>query len=322
MQLHPSFGQVRCMGRVWIVIAVLIMATVAMAYAAPVQTSHYGRGKIAEIEKAVKRFAPEVNAQRYVQMAQKRRADVQKMIEKAQNWVRKKVQYRRANTVMKQTAQRYQERYQEWLQIRRGYLEGNIDENTYFLSTKELLLDAIAVTRERLEAIAAENPEINVDSALGTLAELEEEVRATESLEELRAIYPEVRKTLAEIQREYVFKGYAKLTLHYSEAILAQLDLATAKLAAAVDQIKAQGTYDENIDTKVTEIFAKIDTIRTELNTVNTEVESGEITVEEFNLKILELREKLRQIFQEIRELYRKILRYRIRMRAQGEVNA
>ncbi len=287
----------------------------------------------ARIETALKRLAPEVNAERVIERAMAHRQSAGRIIARAEEIAREHRQnmfrYKHINDAMRKTAEQIRVQMSEWMRVRAEFQKGQIDENTYFTKTKEFLLTAIDATIERLEAIkeTVDNESLisAIDNRISELQNLKEKVLSAETLDDLRAIYPEIRSKIYAIQKEYVLRAYAHSTVEIANSILKQLDVAAARLSATVESMKENGTYDENIDAKVTEIYAKIETIRTELNTLSQQIDSGEIDFQQFVQEIRTLRKNIREVYYDIRTLYRTAterLRLQIRERARVENNA
>jgi len=111
-------------------------------------------------------------------------------------------------------------------------------------------------------------------------------------------------------------------------SIAARLDVEAAHLAAIVDELKARGAYDENVDSAVTAIFAKIDAIKDEFNTLQSQLESGEIDIHGFLQELAKIREEIRGVYAEIRDLRVQLMGahtgfgVRTRHRVRVEINA
>lgn len=266
----------------------------------------------AAVRRRLRKLTPDVNVERYVRRALARRAEIKKIIAREGEIKEAHLALSRAcfriNRAIVETARRFRLVQREWMKVRQQFLAGEVDEATYFEKTKDFVLTAIDLTIERLGSIASvvgdETVASRIEERIAELEQLRSEVEAAGSLEELRALYPEVRRRVLSVQKRAVFRHYARMTIGLGRSIAARLDVAAARLAAIVDELKARGAYDENVDSAVTAIFAKIDAIKDEFNTLQSQLESGEIDIHGFLQELAKIREEIRGVYAEIRDLH------------------
>ncbi len=228
--------------------------------------------------------------------------------------------YMRINDVIAQTARQFRLAEERWMRVRQMYLRGEVNESIYLEATKQFLITAIQATADRVKAFEQVSTDLNLNATvsadLNKLLQLEQEVNAATSIEEIRAIYPEIRELIQKINRETVLRDYAQLTVMYGESITMQLQVAAARLIAISTELNAEGKLDENTQAQISAIFAQIAQVRDEFNTLRMQLREGNIDTETFLRSVAELRAQIREIYREIVDLYRQMLRYRVEVRA------
>ncbi len=269
-----------------------------------------------------------------VRRALQRRAEVVHAVrvsrEQIKRWKRITFRYTRFVQRIREIAMRYRIKLQEWARAKRLFEEGNITEEEYFTKAKDLVLAAIDAAIERLQALKENNVVVEeasgVDTALTHLEELRAKVEAAEDLNTLRKIYKEeVLPVIREYHNKVFFRFYVRGTIRAAQSIVARLDMAAARLARYVERAKEFGIYDEELDAKVTAIFAEIDAVKAELNELEAKVEAGEIAPAEYIKKINELKRDVYDIYRDIvsviKDFGRKYAEH-LRTRVGAEVNA
>jgi len=291
-------------------------------------------------EKALKelreRFGGRIkNFERIIRRAEERRAAVERAVRvsrhQIEHWKMISERYRHVATVVRETARMYELKLREWLRVRAMFQEGNITEAEYLAKTKDMVVTAIQAMIERLESLASSGIIQNtadINAEIQKLETLKSEVNDVNDLTVLRTMYKE--QILPELHacQETFFHYYAFGTIEAANSIVARLDVAAARLARYVDRAKALGVYDENIDSKVTAVFAEIEAIKEELNTLQTQLDQNTITPMEYVQKIRELRADLFKVYKDIRDIVRDLIKQRMqyirthRVRVRREVNA
>ena len=234
--------------------------------------------------------------------------------------------YMRVNDVIAKTAHQFHLAEERWLQVRKMYLRGEVNDQVYLSATKEFLLTAIQATAERVKAFEQVSTDLNVNATvnadLNKLLQLAQEVNAAQSIDEIRAIYPEIRELIQKINRETVLKDYAQLTVMYGESITIQLQVAAARLTAISTELNAEGKLDQNTQATIEGIFAQIAQVQDEFNKLKLELQEGNIDTATFLKSVAELRAQIREIYKEIVDLYRQMLRYRVEARIHTQARA
>jgi len=252
---------------------------------------------------------------RYVRRAIARRAEVRNTVPTDELRGGDVGEHLRINDVIRETAERFRQSRQEWWQIRQQYLAGELDENAYFEKTRDFLLVAIDVVTTRLESIkTAANTAVTtseIDERISELEQLKSEVNSAKALEELRVVYPRLQEKMVEVQRNVVFRNYARMSFGLCKSIAARLDVAAARLAAVADRLRATSIYDEDLDARITAVFAMIDNLRDEFNAYRARVESKEVGVREFAQEMERIREQIRDVHREIRDLRAEVKKLR-----------
>jgi hypothetical protein len=212
--------------------------------------------------------------------------------------------FRQMATGVRETALQYRQQRQKFLQIREEYLRGEVNTDEYFSAAKQFVLSAIDLALDRLNLAKSESPESlqpKIVQEINTLQQLRTEVMDVNDLNALRAIYPQVRSAVVTANNQVFARVYYWGLLNATDAVLARLDVASARLAAVVDAAKANGTYSPTIDVNVTAVFAQIDSLRADVNALRQEVLAGDVN--DFH----SIGEQLKQIRMELREVYHEI---------------
>ena len=106
------------------------------------------------------------------------------------------------------TREKFIIKYKAWQKERQKCMSGNC--TMYFNVTKDMTLTAINVTITRLQSInSTESQEL-----INNLTTMKSEIENTSNIQELREIYPEVRKTIAEAN--HLFATHMLVNLAYT----------------------------------------------------------------------------------------------------------
>jgi len=218
--------------------------------------------------------------------------------------------YMRVVRALRQTATIFAQKRQRWAHYHELYVRGEIDENTYFNVTKDMVLSAIDATIARLEVVNNTDFDGNslaISQAVSRLQKIRSDVESAQDLEQLRQIYKnEVLPAIRKYHDRVFGKVYVLATIRATRSIVVRLDAATARLTRYVELAKKRGVYDEEMDNRVNAIFANIAAVNAELNALQSEVQNKDISSpREYLEKIRSIKEEVVKIYREIGDLFR-----------------